>query len=63
MREREREVLKLIVENHTVRDIAEILFLSPKTVEWYKTKLMKKLNINNKTDLIRFAIRKKIITL
>jgi two-component system response regulator NreC len=61
--DREREVLKLIVENHTVREIADILFLSPKTVEWYKTKLMGKLNIHNKTDLIRFAIRKKIITL
>jgi DNA-binding NarL/FixJ family response regulator len=61
--DREREVLKLLVENHTAREIAEILVISPKTVEWYKTRLMNKLNIHNKTDLIRFAIRKKVITL
>ena len=60
---REREVLKLIVEGHTSREIAEMLFVSPKTVEWYKTGLMNKLNIHNKTDLIKFAIRKRIITL
>jgi len=39
------------------------LVVSPKTVEWHKTKIMNKLNINNKTDLIKFAIRKAIITL
>lgn len=61
--DREREVLKLLVENHTAREIADMLVISPKTVEWYKTRLMNKLNIHNKTDLIRFAIRKKLITL
>jgi two-component system response regulator NreC len=59
--DREREVLKLVVEGHTAREIADILFVSPKTVEWYKTSLMNKLNIHNKTDLIKFAIRKGII--
>ena len=61
--DREREVLKLIVEGHTAREIAGMLVVSPKTVEWYKTSLMNKLNIHNKTDLIKFAIRKRIITL
>jgi len=61
--DREREVLKLVVEGHTAREIAEMLIVSPKTVEWYKTSLMKKLNIHNKTDLIKFAIRKRVITL
>jgi DNA-binding NarL/FixJ family response regulator len=60
---REREVLKLVVEGHTAREIAEILVVSPKTVEWWKTSFMKKLNIHNKADLIRFAIRKGIIAL
>jgi len=60
--EREREVLKLVVEGHTTRQIADILVISPKTVEWHKTSLMNKLNIHNKTDLIKFAIRKAIIT-
>lgn len=61
--DREREVLKLVVEGYTAREIAEVLVVSPKTVEWYKTSLMNKLNIHNKTDLIRFAIRKRVITL
>ena len=60
--DREREVLKLVVEGHTAREIADILVVSPKTVEWYKTSLMAKINIHNKTDLIKFAIRKGIIT-
>ena len=61
--DREREVLKLVAEGHTAREIAEVLVVSPKTVEWYKTSLMNKLNIHNKTDLIKFAIRKRVITL
>jgi DNA-binding NarL/FixJ family response regulator len=61
--DREREVLKLVAEGHTAREIAEMLVVSPKTVEWYRTSLMKKLNIHGKTDLIKFAIRKRVITL
>lgn len=61
--DREREVLKLIVEGHTAREIADMLVVSPKTVEFYKSSLMNKLNIHNKTDLIKFAIRKALITL
>ncbi len=61
--DREREILKLVVEGHTARQIAEILVVSPKTVEWYRTSLMNKLNIHNRTELIKFAIRKQIINL
>ncbi|MGB2799471.1 MAG: response regulator transcription factor [Dehalococcoidia bacterium] len=61
--DREKEVLKLVVEGHTAREIADLLVVSPKTVEWYKTSLMNKLDIHNKTDLIKFAIRKALITL
>ena len=60
---REREVLKLLAEGHTAREIADILVVSPKTVEWHRTSLMDKLNIHNKTDLIKFAIRKRVITI
>ena len=60
---REREVLKLLAEGYTAREIAGMLVVSPKTVEWYRTSLMKKLNIHNKTDLIKFAIRKRVITI
>jgi len=61
--DREREVLKLVAEGYTAREIADMMVVSPKTVEWYKTNLMSKLNIRNRTDLIKFAIRKAIITL
>ena len=61
--DREREVFKLVVEGHTGREIADRLVVSPKTVEWYKTSIMNKLDIHNKIDLIKFAIRKAIITI
>ncbi len=61
--DREREVIKLVAEGHTSREIAEILIVSPKTVEWYKSSLMNKLNLRSKTDLIKYAIRKRIITI
>lgn len=61
--DREREVLKLVVEGYTARQIADMLVVSQKTVEWYKTSLMNKLNIHNKMDLIKFAIRKGVISL
>jgi len=60
---REREVLKLLAEGYTAREIADMLVVSPKTVEWHRTSLMEKLNIHNKTDLIKFAIRKRVITI
>lgn len=61
--DREREILKLVVEGYTARQIAEMLVVSPKTVEWYKTSLTNKLNIHNRVDLIKFAIRKGVISL
>src|SRR4030042_192949 len=61
--DREREVLKLVGRGHTTREIAEILVVSPKTVEGYKSSLMNKLNIHSRTDLIKFAIRKQVITI
>jgi DNA-binding NarL/FixJ family response regulator len=61
--DRERETLKLIAEGHTAREIAEVLVVSPKTVEWYKTNLMRKLNLRNTADLIKYAIRKRVVIL
>ncbi len=60
---REREVLKLVTEGYTAKEIASMLVISLRTAEAYKTSLMRKLNIRNKADLIRFAIRKGVITL
>ena len=61
--DREREILKLIADGHTGREIAEMLVVSPKTVEWYKNSLMKKLSIHSRIELIKYAIRKRVITL
>ncbi len=58
---REREVLKLAAEGHTTQEIAAMLVLSPKTVERHRTNLMSKLDIHNRTELVKFALRKGII--
>jgi len=60
---REREVLQLIAEGKTSREIAEILHLSVKTVQSHRTSLMQKLNLHDRGDLIKYAIQKKIIEL
>ncbi len=61
--DREREVLKLIGEGYTSREIAELLFLSINTVERHRTNIMDKLGMHNKSQLIRFAIRKGLVKL
>jgi DNA-binding NarL/FixJ family response regulator len=60
---REREVLQLIAEGKTSREIAEILSLSVKTVQSHRTSLMQKLDLHDRGDLIKYAIQKKIIDL
>jgi DNA-binding NarL/FixJ family response regulator len=55
--QREREVLQLVVEGRTSAEIAEILFLSPKTVETYRSRLMRKLEISDLPALVKFAIQ------
>lgn len=54
---REREVLQLVVEGKSSADIAAMLTLSPKTIETYRVRLMRKLNIHDLPGLIRFAIQ------
>ena len=58
---REREVIKMLAEGNSVRQIAGILGLSVKTVEAHKFNLMRKLDIHNKAQLVQYAIQKKII--
>jgi two-component system response regulator NreC len=60
---REREVLQLIAEGHTNQGIAHELYISVKTVEAHKSHIMSKLHARNRTDLIRYAIRKGIVRL
>jgi DNA-binding NarL/FixJ family response regulator len=60
---REREILKLIAEGHSSREIADTLFISLKTVYGHRTKIMQKLGLRNRTDLFKFAVRKGLLTL
>jgi DNA-binding NarL/FixJ family response regulator len=55
--EREREVLQLTVEGRSSTQIADILALSPKTVETYRSRLMHKLELDDLPSLVKFAIR------
>ena len=60
---REREILKLIAEGHTSREIATMLFISLKTVLGHRTKIMQKLDVHNRTELIRYAMRKGLVSI
>ncbi len=60
---REREILQLLVEGKTNARIAELLFLSPKTVETYRSHLMQKLGINDLPSLVKFAIQQGITSI
>jgi len=60
---REREIFKLIAEGHTSREIAGMLFLSLRTVQGHRLKIMEKLNLHNRTELIKYAMRKGLVSL
>ena len=54
---RERQVLQLVVEGHSSAQIAAIVHLSPKSVDTYRSRLMKKLGVADVTALVKFAIQ------
>lgn len=54
---REEEVLKLIAEGHSTREIAALLVVSPKTVERHRSNLLEKLGMRDRLELTRYAIR------
>ncbi len=58
---REREVLQLIAEGYNNKQISEILSISIKTVQAHRANLMAKLDLHDRSELIKYAIRKKII--
>jgi two-component system response regulator NreC len=60
---REREVLKLLADGLTLKDIATRLVLSVKTVDTHKTNMMRKLNLHDRTEVIKYAIQRKLIRL
>ncbi len=60
---RERQILKLIADGRTSQAIADTLTISLKTVLGHRTKIMEKLDIHNRSELIKFALRKGLIDL
>lgn len=60
---REREILQLVAEGHSSSEIGALLFLSPKTVDSYRSRLMGKLELSDVPALVRFAIRQGVIPL
>lgn len=60
---REREVLRLVVDGYSSARIGDLLHLSPKTVDSYRSRLMRKLNVNQLAGLIKFALQHAVTTL
>ena len=61
--ERVSEILKLIAEGASISEISELLFVSVKTIGTHKQHLLEKLNLKTSTDLVKYAIKKGIISL
>ena len=60
---REREVLRLLAEGRSVKQIAQRLGLSAKTVDVHKSNLMRKLDLHDRSELVKYALRRKLIRL
>ena len=58
---REQEVVKLVAEAHTNKEIADILHLSEKTVDTYRQRVMDKLNLHHRAELVKYALRKGLL--
>jgi RNA polymerase sigma factor (sigma-70 family) len=60
--DREKEVLQMLAEGKSNKDIAQELNVSPYTIETHRNRLMQKLNLHSATDIVLYAVRKKIIS-
>ncbi len=60
--EREREILRMTAEGRSAREIGATLVLSPRTVERHRANLMEKLGLHNRSEVVRYAIRKGMIS-
>jgi DNA-binding NarL/FixJ family response regulator len=58
---RQRDVLRLLAEGRTMREAAEILDITPRTIAFHKYRIMEEFELKNNLDLIRFAIRERVI--
>jgi DNA-binding CsgD family transcriptional regulator len=58
---RENEVLKLVVDGRTSKEIAQLLGVGPRSIDTYRSRIMAKLEVNDIANLVRFAIRHGLI--
>ena len=58
---REIEILKLVAEGHTTREIADLLVISEKTVDRHRANILEKLGVRDRVDLTRYAIRRGLV--
>jgi DNA-binding NarL/FixJ family response regulator len=61
--DRQKEILHLVVEGYSAKEIANMLSISPRTVETHKYNMMQELNLKTTADLIKFAIKNNLTTL
>jgi len=59
---RQREVLQLLAEGHTMKEIARILKITTRTVAFHKYKMMEELGIKSSAELVQFAIKRQLIS-
>jgi two-component system response regulator NreC len=59
---RERQIFQLIAEARTSKEVAELLAISPATVETHRARIMQKLDIHNTAELVLFAVRRGVIS-
>jgi two-component system, NarL family, response regulator NreC len=60
--EREREIFQLVAEGHSNKDIAELLSVSPATVETHRAHILQKLDVHNTAELVLYAVRRGVIS-
>jgi DNA-binding NarL/FixJ family response regulator len=59
---RQREVLKLLAEGRTMKEVAEALHVTPRTVAFHKYRIMEDFGLKTNSDVVKFAIREKVIS-
>jgi DNA-binding NarL/FixJ family response regulator len=60
--EREREIFQLVAEGHSNKAIADLLFVSPATVETHRAHILQKLDVHNTAELVLYAVRRGVIS-
>jgi DNA-binding NarL/FixJ family response regulator len=60
--EREREILQLIAEGRSNKEVAQVLCVSPATIQTHRSNILQKLDVHNMAELVLFAVRRGVIS-